>query len=124
MAKELAMTSADLLQRMSELNILPGNKLGPSHSVEDSVAEEIKSKISDLLAASSAKTVIRRRKKFNEEQAPAAEQETVPVKPAARPDFPQADVPAESVESLAAPQPEDAEQAAAPQPSRQGDRGS
>jgi translation initiation factor IF-2 len=63
LAKDLALTSSELLQHMADLSILPGAKLGASHSVDDSVAEEIKVKVSKILEATRVKPVVRRRKK-------------------------------------------------------------
>ncbi|MDR3134890.1 MAG: translation initiation factor IF-2 [Deltaproteobacteria bacterium] len=70
------MSSSDLLRRMAELSILPGVKLGPSHSVEESVAEDIKAKVSKVALANKSITVVKRRKKsFHQGQAEEREPE-------------------------------------------------
>ncbi|MDR1295933.1 MAG: translation initiation factor IF-2 [Deltaproteobacteria bacterium] len=101
LAKELSLTSAELLQRMNDLKILPGNKLGPSHSIDDDVAEMIRTRITGLMAASPTRTVIRRRKKGGD-------------------DIPEAQSPSDGQESRCAPEPlpeaGTAEQARAPEP--------
>ncbi|MDR2455061.1 MAG: translation initiation factor IF-2 N-terminal domain-containing protein, partial [Deltaproteobacteria bacterium] len=63
LAKELSMTSAELLQRMAELKILTDVKLGPSHSIDERVAEDIKGRITNRSQLQAAGVVVRRRKK-------------------------------------------------------------
>jgi translation initiation factor IF-2 len=70
LAKELSMTSNELIQRINELKLLPGVKLGASNSIDDVVAEDIKSRLAGAVQATSVVTV-RRRKKGPE--GPAAE---------------------------------------------------
>jgi translation initiation factor IF-2 len=69
LAKELSMSSADLLQRMAELKILPGVKLGASHSIEDRLADEIKARIASHNQMAAMGVVVRRRKKGAEPEA-------------------------------------------------------
>ncbi|MDR1658364.1 MAG: translation initiation factor IF-2 [Deltaproteobacteria bacterium] len=63
LAKELSMTSTELLQRMAELNIMTGAKLSASHSIEDSMAEDIRRQIASKTQLAAAGVVVRRRKK-------------------------------------------------------------
>jgi translation initiation factor IF-2 len=67
------MSSSELLQKMGELSILPGTKLGPSHSVEESVAQEIITRVSAAQTASKGVTVVKRRKKSSQSYPDAAE---------------------------------------------------
>ena len=76
LAKELSLSSGELLHHMEELAIMPGTKLGPSHSVEESVAEQIKAKVLEAKQATKTTLVVKRRKKpqFEQtEESPAAE---------------------------------------------------
>ncbi|MDR3155375.1 MAG: translation initiation factor IF-2 N-terminal domain-containing protein [Deltaproteobacteria bacterium] len=75
LAKELSMSSAELVQRIGELNLLQGQKLGASNSIEDSVAEEIRRAVRN--AASPMPQVVRRRKPVD---LPAPEQPASPFR--------------------------------------------
>ncbi|MDR0881181.1 MAG: translation initiation factor IF-2, partial [Candidatus Adiutrix sp.] len=64
LARDLSLTSAELIQKMSGWKLLPGVKLVPSSSVEDYLAEEISRRLSEPEVDSAAgPQVVRRRKK-------------------------------------------------------------
>ncbi|MDR2338702.1 MAG: translation initiation factor IF-2 [Deltaproteobacteria bacterium] len=79
LAKELSITNAELIQRITEMNIMGTGKLTSSHSIEDSVADEIRRTVRGK-AQAGAQVVVRRRKKqpvpepaAQESQAPQAQ---------------------------------------------------
>ncbi|MDR1395939.1 MAG: translation initiation factor IF-2 N-terminal domain-containing protein, partial [Deltaproteobacteria bacterium] len=75
LAKELSMTSNELLQRMADMKIMPGVKLGASNSIEESVAAEIRRRLGAPAAhPSGPRPVVRRRKKADQPESPKAEE--------------------------------------------------
>ena len=65
LAKELSLTSADLIQKIVEWKLMPGVKLVASSGVEDYLAEDIANRLGvpPASAAAAAPQVVRRRKK-------------------------------------------------------------
>ncbi len=68
LAKELSLTSADLIKKISDWKLLPGVKLVASSGLEDYLAEDINRRIGEPEPAgtSSAPQVVRRRKKVTD----------------------------------------------------------
>ncbi|MDR2459875.1 MAG: translation initiation factor IF-2 [Deltaproteobacteria bacterium] len=77
LAKELSMSSGELLRRIAELKILPGQKLGASNSIEDNIAEEIKRLVKVQLRA--GVKVVRRRKNPEAEIQPQTSSAAAPA---------------------------------------------
>ncbi|MDR0548545.1 MAG: translation initiation factor IF-2, partial [Deltaproteobacteria bacterium] len=64
LAKELSMTSNELLQRIAEMKIMPGVKLGASNSVEENVAADLRRRLGGSSShPGRSSLVVRRRKK-------------------------------------------------------------
>ncbi|MDR1085737.1 MAG: translation initiation factor IF-2 [Deltaproteobacteria bacterium] len=71
LAKELSMTSNELLQHMADMKIMPGVKLGASNSIEESVVTEVRKRLGSVGGRGSSPTVVKRRKKSGQAEAKA-----------------------------------------------------
>ncbi|MDR2405171.1 MAG: translation initiation factor IF-2 [Deltaproteobacteria bacterium] len=83
LAKELSLTNAEVLQRLIGLNFPGANKLTSSHSIEDSVAEQIRLAVKGAGHAG-PQVVVRRRKKQPVATQPEAPAPQAPKAPEAK----------------------------------------
>ncbi len=72
LAKELSLTSADLIQKIVEWKLLPGVKLVASSGLEDYLADEISRRVNNPGGESSAAPQVVRRRKKSADQAETA----------------------------------------------------
>ncbi|MDR2945224.1 MAG: translation initiation factor IF-2 [Candidatus Adiutrix sp.] len=68
LAKELSLSSADLIQKIVEWNLMPGAKLVASSGIEDYLADDISRRLNAPNSGDSAPQVVRRRKKTSDSQ--------------------------------------------------------
>ncbi len=79
LAKELSVTSADLIQKITDWKLLPGVKLVASSGIEDYLADDISRRLGSPGDESSAAPQVVRRRKKSPDQAEAGLEATTPA---------------------------------------------